>query len=158
MAPKAKFNPDDPTTLATISLFASIGVTHTKATETARNTRNAASLKEIIDRNELTTKELDEKQGDLVLHLAVQGTKIGPDERDYVAKAIVDGRLKTNDQVTGMLSTFYSSGLFLNLLQNIASVKYLENYPLPVDEKQFDLQCGVGMYRIWACFTIGSKI
>lgn len=106
MAPKAKFDANDPTVLATISLFTSIGVTNVKAIETARNPKNTASLKEIIDRNELTIRELEEKQGNLILHLAVQGTKIGRDEQDYVVQAVVEGRLKTTEQVTGMLDTF----------------------------------------------------
>lgn len=105
MAPKAKFDPNDPATLAAISLFTSIGLTHTKAAETVRNPRNAASLKELIDRHDLATKGLEEKQGNLILQLAVQGTRIGTDERDYVTNAVVRGRLKANDQVTGMIST-----------------------------------------------------
>jgi glutaminyl-tRNA synthetase len=106
MAPKAKFDPNDPTILTTISLFTSIGLAHTKATETVRNARNSTLLKELIDRNELATLGLEEKQGNLILHLAVQGSKLELDEQDYVGKAVVESRLKTNDQVTGMLSTF----------------------------------------------------
>ncbi|KAF8525313.1 glutaminyl-tRNA synthetase [Gautieria morchelliformis] len=126
MAPKAKFDPNDTTVLTTISLFTSIGLTHTKATETVRNTRNSTSLKELIDRNELATLGLEEKQGNLILHLAVQGSKLGLDEQDYVAKAVVEARLKTNDQVT-------------------ASIKYFETHSLPVDRQQFELECGVGV-------------
>ena len=105
MAPKAKFDSNDPTILAAINVFTSIGLTRTKATEALRNPRNTASLKELIDRNKLTTKGLEEKQGNLILQIAIQGTKLEADERDYIVKSVVEGRLKTSDQVAGMVGT-----------------------------------------------------
>ncbi|KAF8592448.1 glutamine-tRNA ligase [Ramaria rubella] len=126
MAPKAKFDPNDPAILETVSLFRSIGVTQTKATEAVRNPKTAMSLKELIDRNDLTSKRLEEKQGNIILQLVTQGTKIGLEERDYIVQAVVDSRLKSNEQVT-------------------VAIKYLEAHALPVNQDEFDFECGVGI-------------
>lgn len=96
-----KFDPTDPETSALISLFQTIGLSGPKATDAARNPKNAASLKELIEQNDLKESGLTEKDGALIAGLAVSGAKLGLAERSYAARAIVDGRLKTTDQVTG---------------------------------------------------------
>ena len=103
MAPKTKFDPNDPAVLATITLFKTISLNETKALETVRNSKTTSALQELIDRNNLASKSLEEKQANLVLHLALQGSRLDPEKRDFIVGTIVDGRLKTNDQVTGML-------------------------------------------------------
>ncbi|KIJ56598.1 hypothetical protein M422DRAFT_148933 [Sphaerobolus stellatus SS14] len=129
MAPKAKFDLNDPAVLATITLFKSISLNETKSLETVRNSKTTAALQELIDRNDLTSKNIEEKQANLILHLALQGSKLDPEKQDFVVAAIVDGRLKTNDQVT-------------------AAIKYLEDRTLPVDETEFCSECGVGQFNI----------
>ncbi|KAF8528937.1 glutaminyl-tRNA synthetase [Hysterangium stoloniferum] len=126
MSPKTKFDPSDPVISAIISLFQSINLSQTKAVETARNSKNTSSLKELIDRNDLIAKELEEKQANSILQLAVQGTRIDLEQQDIIVTNIVNGKLKTSDQVT-------------------AAVKYLEEHPLPIDESHFNLDCGVGV-------------
>jgi glutaminyl-tRNA synthetase len=90
-----------PETTAYIDLFKSIGLTQAKASEAAKNAKSAALLQGLIERHALTGGHIDEKQAGLVAALAVQGAKIGEDERDYVVSAIIDGRLKSTDQVNG---------------------------------------------------------
>ena len=87
-------------TAAYIDLFKSIGLTHAKAAEAAKSAKSAEILQGLIERYSLTGR-VDEKQAGLVAALAVQGTKIGEDERGYVVDAIIDGRLKSTDQVNG---------------------------------------------------------
>ncbi|KAI0298878.1 glutamine-tRNA ligase [Russula brevipes] len=122
MAPPKGTSPE---TSAYIDLFKSIGLTHAKAFEAAKNAKSAALLQGLIEHHALTGGRIDEKQASLVAALAVQGAKIGEDERGYVVNAIIDGRLKSTDQVN-------------------AAVKFLEAHPPPVDDARFDHECGVG--------------
>ncbi|KAF8914170.1 tRNA synthetases class I, catalytic domain-containing protein [Gymnopilus junonius] len=111
-----------------VTVFQSIGLTKAKSLEAIKAPKNAAILKEIIENNKDSVTGLDEKQATLVANLAVQLSKartIGSGERDYVLKAIVKSRLKTVDQIT-------------------AALKYVESHKLPVDEAEFNKQCGVG--------------
>ena len=51
-----KFNPDDPETAELIMLFQTIGFSKAKATETAKNAKNASALKELEAAVELFQK------------------------------------------------------------------------------------------------------
>ncbi|VDB85344.1 unnamed protein product [Peniophora sp. CBMAI 1063] len=108
-----------------IETFKSIGLSQAKAAEAAKSAKSAAVLKDVIARHDLAHKGLDEKQASLISTLAVSGVKLSDDERDYVVRGVLDGRLKATDQVN-------------------AAVKYLDSHPLPVDDKVFDKACGVG--------------
>jgi hypothetical protein len=88
-------------TAAYIDLFTSIGLSHAKASEAAKSAKSATLLEGLIERHALAGGRIDEKQAGLVAALAVQGAKIGEDERGYVVNAIIDGRLKSTDQVNG---------------------------------------------------------
>ncbi|RPD66742.1 glutaminyl-tRNA synthetase [Lentinus tigrinus ALCF2SS1-7] len=121
MAPKA----DSPETAELVELFKKIGLTQSKAAEAAKSPKSAATLKGIIQSHDLVSKNLDEKQAVLLAALAVQGSKLGDAERSYAVSAILDGRLKTTDQVS-------------------EAVKYLDVHPLPVDSADFDKSTGVG--------------
>lgn len=91
-----------------IELFKSIGLTQSKAAEAAKSPKSAATLKEIIEKKQLAGKELDEKSAVLLASLSVQGLKLGENEREYAVDAILDGRLKSTDQVTGNTTSFIS--------------------------------------------------
>jgi glutaminyl-tRNA synthetase len=88
-----------PETAAHIDLFKSIGLSQAKASEAAKSTKGAALLQGLIKWHALMGGRIDEKQAGLVAALAVQGAKIGEDEQEYVVHAIIDGRLKSTDQV-----------------------------------------------------------
>ncbi|TFK55454.1 glutamine-tRNA ligase [Heliocybe sulcata] len=121
--PKASLSNADVEDL--ITLFKTIGLAQSKAAEAAKNAKSAAILKELIEKHNLTAKGLDEKQGTLTAALAVQGSKLEQGQRSYALDAILDERLKSTDQVS-------------------AAVKYLDSHPLPVDQTEFDRECGVG--------------
>ena len=97
MAPKG----DSPETAELIELFKKIGLTQAKAAEAAKSAKSATTLKGIIETHDLVSKTLDEKQAVLLAALAVQGSKLGDAERNYAVSAILDGRLKSTDQVGG---------------------------------------------------------
>jgi glutaminyl-tRNA synthetase len=88
-------------TAAYIDLFKSIGLSQAKASEAAKSAKSAALLQGLIERHALTGGRIDEKKAGLVAALAVQGAKIGEGEQGYVIYAIIDGRLKSTDQVNG---------------------------------------------------------
>ena len=92
-----------PETAAYVDLFKSIGLTQAKAAEAAKSAKSAALLQDLIERHSLAGR-VDEKQAGLVAALAVQGAKIGEDERGYVINAVIDGRLKSTDQLNGVSS------------------------------------------------------
>ena len=96
MPPKAS-----PETAELIETFKSIGLSQAKAAEAAKSAKSAVVLKDLIARHDLAHKSLDEKQASLVSTLAVSGSKLADDRRDYVVRAVLDGRLKATDQVNG---------------------------------------------------------
>ncbi|KAH8106027.1 glutaminyl-tRNA synthetase [Cristinia sonorae] len=108
-----------------VELFKSLGLTQAKAAEAAKNPKSAATLRDIIDKHGLADKNIEEKQAVLLANLAVAGAKLADPERTFVVDAILDGRLKSTDQVS-------------------AAAKYLEANTLPIDQADFDKQCGVG--------------
>ncbi|PPQ77709.1 hypothetical protein CVT25_011144 [Psilocybe cyanescens] len=113
-----------------VPLFKSMGLTQAKAIEATKAPKSAAVLQDIIDSNTDAVTGLEEKQATLIANLAVVISKAGPiapEGRDYVLKAVLDSRLKTIDQIT-------------------AAVKYVEANKLPVDEAQFNSECGVGFF------------
>ena len=105
MGPSKGASAVSPETAAYVDLFKSIGLTQAKAAEAAKSAKSAALLQGLIERYSLTGR-VDEKQAGLIAALAVQGAKIGEDERGYVVDAIVDGRLKSTDQVNGASSAW----------------------------------------------------
>ncbi|KAG8998880.1 hypothetical protein FRB93_013447 [Tulasnella sp. JGI-2019a] len=121
-----KFDPKDPVIAELIASFQAIGLSSAKATDAARNPKNAAALKGLIVTNDLTAASLDEKRASLIATLAIQTGNLGEKERAYAVDAIVNGRLKSVDQVS-------------------AATKYLEGHTTPIDETSFNEACGVGV-------------
>lgn len=120
MAPK----PPSAETAELIELFKSIGLTQSKAAEAAKSPKSAATLKDIIEKKKLSGKNLDEKTSVLLAAAAVQSSKLGEDERGYAVDAILDGRLKSTDQVSGN-STLPC--LLLTLSQSIVTTMQLQS-------------------------------
>ncbi|KAJ7507980.1 glutamine-tRNA ligase [Mycena galericulata] len=120
----------EPTLDPVVPLLAAIGLSQAKAVEAAKSPKIAAELKDIIETYGLHTRaeKLDDKQAGLIVALAGQLVKsdaIAEEKRAYVVEKIVGGQLKTVDQVT-------------------AAAKYVEGHPTPIDNADFDAQCGVG--------------
>ncbi|THH11712.1 hypothetical protein EW145_g470 [Phellinidium pouzarii] len=108
-----------------IELFQSIGFTKAKATETAKSAKNASALKEIIEKNSLSERNIDDKKASLVSGLTIQGSKLSDSEKSYIVEAILDGRLKSADQV-------------------FAAIKFIDTEGVPLDNENFNKECGVG--------------
>jgi glutaminyl-tRNA synthetase len=88
-----------------VPLFKSIGLSQAKAQEAAKSPKNAAALKNIIENNPVVSqKALDEKQAGLIVALAgtlVKSSGVGHGETELIIFKIVDGQLKTVDQISG---------------------------------------------------------
>jgi glutaminyl-tRNA synthetase len=100
-----------------ITLFKSIGLPESKAAEATKNPKSASVLKDIIDGHGLAERQVgvQEKQAVLLAALAVQVAKsveIDNDKRDYIIRRILEDKLKSVDQVTGM--GFFSLGARLS--------------------------------------------
>lgn len=137
-----KFDPNDPNVAALVALFQSVGLSQSKAVESAKSPKNAASLKDIITSNNLVERQLDDKKLSLVSTLAVQGFKLDDERKSYVVEAIVDGRLKSSEQVNG--TSLMHCPTLDTQVRCVAAVKYLEVNQLAGDAGAFNLECGVG--------------
>jgi glutaminyl-tRNA synthetase len=88
-----------------VALFKSFGLTQAKAAEAAKNPKSANVLKQLVEDSKygVSGKTLDEKQAVLISSFASQlaKTNLGDAERTYVISAVLDGRLKSTDQITG---------------------------------------------------------
>lgn len=88
-----------------IHLFKSIGLSQPKAIEAAKSPKSSVILKEIIEQNDIISRQLDEKRAGLIVALANALTKspnVSSSEKSYVLDKILNGDLKSVDQVNGM--------------------------------------------------------
>jgi glutaminyl-tRNA synthetase len=99
-----KFDPNDRAITELISLFKSSGISEVKTLEAVRNPKTSAALKQLVLDNKFNDKPLDDKSAGLLASLASQGSKLSDDERNYIARAIVEVRLKTTDQLSGAIA------------------------------------------------------
>ncbi|KAJ8507653.1 hypothetical protein ONZ45_g9988 [Pleurotus djamor] len=110
-----------------IPLFKSIGLNQAKAVEAAKSPKAAATLKDLIEKHELA-QNADEKKATLFAALASALSKVssvGEQETAYIVSGIVDAKLKSVDQVN-------------------AAVRYVETHRVPIDDSEFEKECGVG--------------
>jgi glutaminyl-tRNA synthetase len=146
-----------------VSLFKSIGLSQVKAQEAAKSPKNAASLKNVIEKFPAVFQNgLDEKQAGLIVVLAgalVKSPGVGHEETDLTISKIVCGKLKTVDQVTGDIQNDYCVvSKFTSDMT--AAVKYTETHRKPIDEVDFDKYCGIGTRQLLntkSCLTFASR-
>jgi glutaminyl-tRNA synthetase len=96
-----------------IPLFKSIGLSQAKAAEAAKNAKSANILCNLIVSYDLTETRLDEKQATLITALAGQLAKtesVEPSEQDFAVKTILQGKLKSVDQVNG--ESYYATFVY----------------------------------------------
>ncbi|TEB35799.1 glutaminyl-tRNA synthetase [Coprinellus micaceus] len=111
-----------------VPLFKTMSLSDSKAAEAAKSPKSASILKELIESNSSISQGVEEKQASLIVALASSLSKagaVGTEERTYIVVKILDGSLKSVDQVA-------------------AAVKYTESHTAPLDDAEFDKECGVG--------------
>ncbi|KAF9981914.1 hypothetical protein BGZ65_003434, partial [Modicella reniformis] len=102
-----------------------IGLTESKAKETARNRNLAPTLERVIRAADLQDKDTEKSTGALLYHLASTITPGAAPHLDYIARAIRDSKLTTSDQVS-------------------AAIKFV-NGKQDINEAAFNEECGVGI-------------
>jgi glutaminyl-tRNA synthetase len=146
MAPKP---PIDPSSDPLVILFKSIGLPQSKAVEANKNPKSANVLKDLIEKYSLVAAGLNEKQAVLVTAFAGNVSKaaaVGDDEKGFVVANILDRKLQSVDQVSGEYSmTRWRLISDIRILAIVAATKYIESHKVPIDQSDFDKQCGVGM-------------
>lgn len=143
MPPKSKSALTDAEIAPLVELFKSIGLNDAKAADSAKSPKISEPLKSLIEQNQLSVKPLEEKQAGLVVSFATLAGKLESDEeRSYVVARIRDGSLKSVDQITGKPSI--NRVRYRAEILPSAAITYLNSHPLPVDDKEFDQECGVG--------------
>lgn len=110
-------------------LFAVLGLGDKPLKEALRNKKIATAWTEILEEAGIQkdSTRIDPKVGGALAAL-VTGTKDAGScdgKREYITKAIKDGKIKSNAQVD-------------------AAVKYIKGLKGGVDEKAFNKECGVG--------------
>ena len=97
-------NPE-PANAELVSLFTKIGLTKIKAQEVTKSSKSSLILKEIIEGNPVVSSGVDEKKASLLSSLSILLSKssgIDLGKRNYAVKAILDSKLTTVDQLSGI--------------------------------------------------------
>ncbi|KAL5013471.1 hypothetical protein ScPMuIL_007741 [Solemya velum] len=111
-----------------LSLFTSIGLSEQKAKETAKNEQVSQNLRKMIEKaKKVGPGEVDKETGKLLYHLATRlKSQVQPFQAllvEYLASRRIHTEVKLN-----------------------AALEYLLHHPTePVDTKEFELACGVGV-------------
>ncbi|CAG8437060.1 2263_t:CDS:2 [Funneliformis mosseae] len=109
-----------------IILFQSIGLSEQRAKDTAKNKKLAPTLQTTIVEAGVNETGCDKSVGALLYTLASTITKDANSHLSYIARAIIDKRLKSADQIA-------------------AAIKYVENAGEELVDTEFDNACGVGI-------------
>ncbi|KAI9208216.1 tRNA synthetases class I, catalytic domain-containing protein [Polychytrium aggregatum] len=108
-----------------VALFQAIGLSEQKAKETAANKKLSPNLVLVIKEGGAETG-VEKSVGALYYNLASTVTKNAVAHLPYLARAVRDARLTTNDQVS-------------------AAIKFAEAAKGDIDDGEFDAACGVGI-------------
>ena len=128
MAPKV--DTSDPRIQKLLEQCATISFTGQKANETLRNAKTSDTLSTLIEKNQLSSKGLDAKKGQLIVSAAtVAPPSLDLEKRSYIVQRILDGSLDSADRIN-------EAGKFLASVADVNSV----------DKPAFDKACGVGEY------------
>ena len=100
MAPKPTLTTEEIDALA--AKFETIGLNQAKAKDAAKSSKIAEPLKHLVETFKLSERSVNDKQASLLVHFAPPSSKIRDDqERRYIVDRIIDGKLKSTDQVNG---------------------------------------------------------
>lgn len=82
--------------------FETIGLNQAKAKDAAKSPKIAEPLKHLVETFKLSERSVNDKQASLFVYFASPGSKLSSDqERGYIVDKIIDGKLKSTDQVNG---------------------------------------------------------
>jgi len=82
--------------------FKTIGLNQAKAKDAAKSPKIAEPLNHLVETFKLSERSVNDKQASLLVHFAPPSSKLaGDQERGYIVDKIIDGKLKSTDQVNG---------------------------------------------------------
>lgn len=84
-----------------IPIFVKIGLSEQKAKDTAKNKKLAPTLEKVIDEANVRDAGCDKDVGILLYSLATTVTKGAIEHIPFIVSKIMNGDLKTTDQVSG---------------------------------------------------------
>jgi glutaminyl-tRNA synthetase len=84
-----------------IPLFVKIGLSEQKAEDTAKNKKLAPTLENVIDEAKVRDSGCDKEVGILLYSLATTVTKGATEHIPFIVSKIMNGDLKSTDQVSG---------------------------------------------------------
>lgn len=91
--------------------FETIGLNKAKAKDAAKSSKIAEPLKHLVETFGLAERSVNDKQASLLVYLAPPSSKLpGDQERGYVVDRIIDGKLKSTDQVNGEFDILVACG------------------------------------------------
>lgn len=90
-----------------IPLFVKIGLSEQKAKDTAKNKKLAPTLEKVIDEANVRESGCEKDVGILLYSLATTVTKGALDHLPFITKKIMNGDLKTTDQISGKINIFF---------------------------------------------------
>jgi len=100
MPPKS--TPTTEETDALAAKFETIGLNQAKAKDAAKSLKIAGPLRHLVETFKLSERSVNDKQASLLVHFAPPSSKLaGDQERGYIIDKIIDGKLKSTDQVNG---------------------------------------------------------
>ena len=100
MPPKPTLTAEEIDVLA--KKFETIGLNRAKAKDAAKSPKIAEPLKHLIETFGLSERSVNDKQASLLVHLAPPSSRLAGDkERGYIVDKIIEGKLKSTDQVNG---------------------------------------------------------
>jgi glutaminyl-tRNA synthetase len=100
MPPKPTLTTEEIDVLA--EKFETIGLNQAKAKDAAKSPKIAEPLKHLVETFKLAERSVSDKQASLLVHFAPPSSKLSNDqERKYIVDRIIDGKLKSTDQVNG---------------------------------------------------------
>lgn len=96
-----KFDPNSPEAQELTALFVKVGLSQKAAVDLVRQPKSAAPFKALIEEFQLATSPVDEKTAGTLVKLSASAGKLGPAERGHAVERVLQGDVKTPDQVTG---------------------------------------------------------
>ena len=116
MPPKSALTTEEIDALAT--RFGTIGLSQAKAKDAAKSPKIAEPLKHLVEAFKLSERSVNEKQASLLVHLAPPSSRLAGDEEiGYIVDKIIDGKLKSTDQVNGGSGVLLESHPPLDLME-----------------------------------------
>lgn len=101
-----KFDLNSPEVKELVELFTKVGLTYKASTDLVRQPKSATPFKALVEDFQLANESHDEKTASNLVKLSAGCAKLEQGEKGYAVQKILNGDLKTADQVAGEPARF----------------------------------------------------